>query len=189
MDPNSEAEFLRFVANSSPALLRAAYALTGQQQAAEDLVQTAFERVALRWRGLAEPYAYARRIMYHEHISWWRRLRRREVPVAQHDDKAAPGDLSGDVALRDDLRVALDRLGPRQRAVLVLRYLEDRSVGEVAELLGCSPGTVRSQASRALLRLRDLTISSDAPPTAATRPDPGRTDPAPAGTAKTGVER
>ena len=159
MDRHSEAEFLRFVANTSTALLRTAYALTGQQHAAEDLVQTALERVALRWRGLQEPYAYARKVMYHEHISWWRRFRRLEVPVAQHPDQAAPGDLSGEVALRDDVRVALDRLGPRQRAVLVLRYLEDRSVEEVAELLGCSPGTVRSQASRALLRLRDLTIS------------------------------
>ena len=169
MDPNSEAEFLRFVANSSPALLRTAYALTGQQQAAEDLVQTAFERVALRWSRMTEPYAYARRVMYHEHISWWRRFRRREVSVAEHHDQAAPGDLSVDVALRGDLRVALDRLGPRQRAVLVLRYLEDRSVEEVAEVLGCSPGTVRSQASRALLKLRDLTTAE--------------------GAAKTGVER
>jgi RNA polymerase sigma-70 factor (sigma-E family) len=156
VDPSSEAEFLRFVANASPALLRAAYALTGQQQAAEDLVQTAFERVAGRWRGLTDPYSYARRIMYHQHISWWRRFRRREVTVAQHVDRAAPGDLSRDVALRGDLRAALDQLGPRQRAVLVLRYLEDRSVEEVAELLACSPGTVRSQASRALLRLREL---------------------------------
>ncbi|MDT5040203.1 MAG: hypothetical protein QOE51_1188 [Actinoplanes sp.] len=157
MDPSSEAKFLRFVANASPALLRAAYALTGQQQAAEDLVQTALERVALNWRKLTEPYAYARRVMYHQHISWWRRFRRQEVPVAEHVERAGAGDLSGEVALRGDLLTALDQLGPRQRAVLVLRYLEDRSIEETAELLGCSTGTVRSQASRALLRLRELT--------------------------------
>ncbi|AGZ38725.1 SigE family RNA polymerase sigma factor [Actinoplanes friuliensis] len=157
MNADAEDDFLTFVRLSTPSLMRVAFALTGQQQAAEDLVQTALERVATRWTRLTEPYAYARRIMYHEHISWWRRWRRQEVPVPQPEDRAAPGDLAGDVALRDDLRTALDQLGPRQRAVLVLRYLEDRSVDEVAEVLGCSAGTVRSQTSRALLRLREFT--------------------------------
>jgi RNA polymerase sigma-70 factor (sigma-E family) len=154
---SSERDFLDFVEEATPVLMRAAYALTGQQQGAEDLVQTALERVAMRWSGLTEPLGYARRIMYHEYVSWWRRWRRREVSVAEPVERTAPGDLSGDVALRGDLRAALDRLGPRQRAVLVLRYLEDRSVDEVADILGCSAGTVRSQASRALLHLRETT--------------------------------
>ncbi len=156
MKADAEAEFLAFAREAGPSLMRVAYALTGHQQAAEDLVQTAFERVAARWRRVAEPYAYARRIMYHEHISWWRRWRRQEIPVPEPVERPAPGDLSGDVALRGDLRAALSRLGPRQRAVLVLRYLEDRSAEEVAEVLGCSAGTVRSQTVRALARLRHL---------------------------------
>jgi RNA polymerase sigma factor (sigma-70 family) len=117
-------------------------------------VQTAFERVALHWRTVQEPLGYARRIMYHEHISWWRRWRRREVILSEPVERAQPGDLADDIALRGDLRAALDDLGPKQRAVLVLRFLEDRSVEEVAEILGCSTVTVRSQSSRALSRLR-----------------------------------
>jgi RNA polymerase sigma-70 factor (sigma-E family) len=149
----AERGFLDFVGDATPPLMRAAYALTGQQHAAEDLVQTAFERLAMRWP-VGEPLAYARRIMYHEHISWWRRWRRREITVAEHSERTSPDDVSSDVALRGDLRSALATLGPRQQAVLVLRYLEDRSVEEVAEILGCSTGTVRSQASRALAQLR-----------------------------------
>ncbi|GAA0794041.1 SigE family RNA polymerase sigma factor [Spirilliplanes yamanashiensis] len=155
MRPSTEQEFLAFVAAATPALFRVAYALTGQQQAAEDLLQSALERVAARWRRIDDPGAYARTVMYHEQISWWRRWKRREVVVARPPERVADDPAAG-VALRLSLRAALDRLGPRQRAVLVLRYLEDRPEAEVARLLGCSPKTVASQASRGLARLREL---------------------------------
>jgi RNA polymerase sigma-70 factor (sigma-E family) len=135
-------------------LFRAAYGLAGQQQAAEDLLQTALERLATRWHRVNDPEAYARRVIYHEYLSWWRRWRRREFPVAAVADRPARDDPAGTVVLRSALRAALDKLGPRQRAVLVLRYLEDRTEQEVADILGCSVKTVSSQAARALARLR-----------------------------------
>jgi RNA polymerase sigma-70 factor (sigma-E family) len=154
VNPESEREYLDFVEARTAALFRAAYALAGQQQAAEDLLQTALERLATRWRRVRDPEAYARRVIYHEYLSWWRRWRRRETPVADVSDRPCPDDPAGTVVLRSTLRAALDRLGARQRAVLVLRYLEDRSEQEVADILGCSVKTVSSQATRALARLR-----------------------------------
>jgi RNA polymerase sigma-70 factor (sigma-E family) len=151
-----ELEFLDFVEARSTALMRVAYALAGNQPAAEDLLQTALERLATRWRRIQDPEAYARRIMYHEHLSWWRRWRHRELSVAEVDEQPAPDDPARAVVQRHALRAALNRLGPRQRAVVVLRYLEDRSESEVADLLGCSVKTVSSQASRALARLREV---------------------------------
>jgi RNA polymerase sigma-70 factor (sigma-E family) len=132
-----------------------AYALTGNQHAAEDLLQNALAKAALRWtriRGDAEPYV--KRILYRDCVSIWRLSRwRRETTVASPPERAA-ADPAADTDLRLVLREALRRLPPRQRAVLVLRYLDDLSEQQVAELLGCSPGTVGSQASRALSRLR-----------------------------------
>jgi RNA polymerase sigma-70 factor (sigma-E family) len=154
LNAESEREFLDFVEARTGALFRAAYGLAGQQQAAEDLLQTALERLATRWRRIQDPEAYARRIIYHEYLSWWRRWRRRELSVADIADRPAADDPAGTVVLRNSLRAALDKLGPRQRAVLVLRYLEDRSEQEVADILGCSVKTVSSQATRALARLR-----------------------------------
>jgi RNA polymerase sigma-70 factor (sigma-E family) len=154
LDAESEREFLDFVEARTAVLFRAAYGLAGQQQAAEDLLQTALERLATRWHRVQDPEAYARRIIYHEYLSWWRRWRRRELPVADIADRPSADDPAGTVVLRNSLRAALDKLGPRQRAVLVLRYLEDRSEQEVAEILGCSVKTVSSQATRGLARLR-----------------------------------
>lgn len=165
MDAVEEREFTEFVARSSPGLLRVAYALTGNQHAAEDLLQTALAKAASRWsriRGDAGPYV--RRILYHDHISAWRRRRRRaewsvaelpELPV-RHD---GPADRIDNHLL---LRQALLDLPPRQRAVLVLRYLEDLSEQQVADVLGCSVGTVGSQASRALAKLRRTAHASTA---------------------------
>ena len=148
-----EQEFTEFVAARSHALLPAAYALTGDQHAAEDLVQGALAKAYLHWpeiRGDAEPYV--RRIMYHDSVSRWRRPHRRaETTMAAPPDRASQSD---DVDLRLVLREALLALPPRQRAVLVLRYLEDLSVDETAEVLGCRRGTVASQANRALAKLR-----------------------------------
>lgn len=156
MNAQTQQEFLDFVEAATPALFRVAYALTGQQHAAEDLLQTALERVVRSWRRIDDPSAYAKTVMYHEYVAWWRRWRRREQPVAVPPERSGAGDTAREVALRQALHAALRQLGPRQRAVLVLRYLEDRSEQEVAALLGCSSKTVSSQASRALARLRSL---------------------------------
>jgi RNA polymerase sigma factor (sigma-70 family) len=103
-----------------------------------------------------------RRIIYNDRASSWRRpARHREVPVAELPDRPASAGPELEVADRLALREALLSLPPRQRAVLVLRYLEDRSVHETAEVLGCRPGTVASQASRGLATLRTLVADID----------------------------
>lgn len=157
MDPRAEEEFTRFVADRTAALLRVAHVLTGDQHAAEDLVQTALAKAMLRWRHIEEhPEAYVRRVLYHEYISGWRwRRRRPETPMADLPERGA-GDVTDAAHDRMVLRAALLRLPPRQRAVIALRYLDDLSERETAELLGCSTGTVASQASRALAKLRTL---------------------------------
>jgi RNA polymerase sigma-70 factor (sigma-E family) len=133
-----------------------AHALTGDRHAAEDLVQGALAKAFVHWRrirGEAEPYV--RKILYRDSVSRWRGLGRRpETPVAVPPETAWVGDRD-DPHLRLLLRDALLALPPRQRAVLVLRYLEDLTVEETADILGCRPGTVASQASRALSKLRD----------------------------------
>jgi RNA polymerase sigma-70 factor (sigma-E family) len=158
MDPAVEREFTEFVVNRSQALLRAAFALTGDRHAAEDLVQQALAKAFLRWRrieGEIEPYV--RRILYHDSATRWRRRSiRPETTMPDPPDLALVDDGSDETHLRLLIRRALLELPPRQRAVLVLRYLEDRSVEETAEILGCRPGTVASQASRALAKLRNL---------------------------------
>ena len=156
MEATARQEFLEFCQARTTALFRVAYAIAGDQHGAEDLLQTALERLARRWRQIDEPEAYARRIMANESVSLWRRLRRRETLTPYLPDRADRVDETGTVDLRTALRTALLRLGPRQRAVLVLRYVGDLSEREVAEILGCSPSTVASQASRALARIRAL---------------------------------
>ncbi len=153
MNPEIDRDFKAFVAQSTPALSRVAFALTGRQHEAEDLLQAALERVYVRWTRLGDPSSYAKRVMYHEYLSWWRRWRRREVPVAVLPE-VSDVDSAAQVLLQRALHTALARLAPRQRAVLVLRYLEDLSEQQVAEVLGCSVKTVSSQSSRALAQLR-----------------------------------
>lgn len=153
--------FDAFVAARTGALLRSAYLLTGDQQLAEDLVQSALVKASLRWDRLVaggDPEPYVRTVLYREHVSWWRRRRVAEVLAAELPEprRSAAPDFVDVMADADTLRVALLRLPPRQRAVLVLRHFEDRSEGEVAELLGCSVGTVRSQNARGLARLRTV---------------------------------
>jgi RNA polymerase sigma-70 factor (sigma-E family) len=133
------------------------YLLTGDQHLAEDLVQTALARTHRAWSRLRETgnaEAYARKVMYHLQVSWWRRPRVPEwMPgeVPERTDGVDPGDR---VVLRATLRQAMSRLTPKQRAVLVLRFFEDRTEAEAAEVLGVSVGTVKSQTSRALERMR-----------------------------------
>jgi RNA polymerase sigma-70 factor (sigma-E family) len=156
VDSTAEREFTEFVIHRSQELLRVAYALVGEQHAAQDLLQSALAKTAARWSHIqATPEIYVRRVLYHEFVSSWRRAwRRRERPVAVLPDRAGESDPAGAVDTRLTLRDALQILPARQRAVLVLRYFEDLSERQVAEVLGCSTGTVASQASRALARLR-----------------------------------
>lgn len=157
MDAQAEEDFTRFVAERTPALLRVAHALTGDRHAAEDLVQNALAKAMLKWRQISDsPEAYVRRILYHDHISGWRRRRRRPETVMAQLPEQPSEDRTDDAHLRMVMRKALLELPPRQRAVIVLRYLDDRSEREVAEILGCREGTVASQASRALAKLRAL---------------------------------
>ena len=156
MDERELTDFTLFVTQRSHALLRAAYALAGDQHAAEDLVQTSLAKAAGNWSRIAgEPEHYVRRVLYREFVSAWRWRRRRPEQVTDRlPERAARRDIADDTVVRLHLRAALADLPPRQRAVVVLRYLEDRSEQEVADILGCSPGTVASQASRALAKLR-----------------------------------
>jgi RNA polymerase sigma-70 factor (sigma-E family) len=156
-------DFTAFVAERAHAMLRAAYALTGNQQAAEDLVQTAFAKAYTHWRRIrGAPEPYVRRIIYHDFVSLWRhQRRRREVSVAEPPDAPTADDAGDDADLRILMRHALDQLPPRQLAVIVLRYFEDRSTADIADILGCRVGTVASQASRALDKLRLLVPEFD----------------------------
>ncbi|GAA4568843.1 SigE family RNA polymerase sigma factor [Planotetraspora kaengkrachanensis] len=157
MDSAAEARFREFVVANSVALLRLAYLLSGgDQHAAEDLLQISLTKTATRWSTVKSPELYVRRVMYRQQVDWWRlKWRRRETHVAVLPDKARHDDTPA-----SDLKIvvhgALARLTPRQRAVLVLRFFEDLPEGEVARLLECSVGTVRSTTHRSLARLREL---------------------------------
>jgi RNA polymerase sigma-70 factor (sigma-E family) len=130
--------------------------LTGDRALAEDLVQTALAKTYLAWgriRDREAVEAYTRRTMVTTYASWWRRRWRGEVPTGTLPDR--PGDDPyGQVDSSLPLRAALARLPRRMRAVVVLRYWDDLSAAEVAAILGCSVGTVQSQASRGLAKLR-----------------------------------
>jgi RNA polymerase sigma-70 factor (sigma-E family) len=148
--PSAGTGFDDFVATRSAALLRTAYLLTRDHGAAEDLLQTALTKAWFAWDRIeGNPEPYVRRILVTTYASWWRRRWNGEhatedLPEAGHADTAAD----------TDLWTALGRLPRRMRAVVVLRYFEDLTEAETAQLLGCSVGTVKSQASKALAKLR-----------------------------------
>jgi RNA polymerase sigma-70 factor (sigma-E family) len=150
-DPD-RAAFDEFAQARMRALLRFAHVLTGDRDRAADLVQDALERTLLAWPGVqskGDPEGYVRRAIVNRQVSVWRR-RRRERLVAEPPE--SPYD---DAAARDrELWDALATLPARQRAVLVLRYYEDLTEADAAAVLGCSVGTIKSQASRGLARLR-----------------------------------
>lgn len=149
-----EAEFDAFVVARSQALLRTAYLLVQDEGRAEDLVQTALTKAWFSWKSIqTSPEAYVRRIMVTTSASWWRRRWTREMPTADLPDRPSAG-IADAPADAQDLWDAIGRLPRRQRAVVVLRYLEDRTESETAQLLGCSVGTVKSQCSKALTKLR-----------------------------------
>ena len=154
-----DAEFERFVVASYPRLVRLGYLLAGDRGRAEDLVQTALVKVYGRWASLRDPEAaaaYTRTVMVREASRWRRRRWVGETPTVLVDDLGvAAGDRANGVATAALVRQALQDLPVQQRAVLVLRYFEQRSEAEIGEMLGISPGTVKSRASRALCALRD----------------------------------
>lgn len=159
MDAELEQEFSAFVEARGHVLFRSAMALTGHRQQAEDLLQTVLARGARHWSRIraSNPEAYLRTALYRQQATWWRsRARAPEVSVERLPDLAVTADRTDRIDLGLVLRQALTHLAPKHRAVLVLRYLEDRSDTEIAEILGCGESTVRSQAARALAKLRRL---------------------------------
>jgi RNA polymerase sigma-70 factor (sigma-E family) len=150
--------FREFVAARGRALMRTAYLLTGDSHLAEDLLQTALGKVASRWwriQSKEAAEAYTRTALYREFVSWRRVRRNHELPSARLPDEGG-ADFTERSIRRITVQAALRRLPAKQRAVLVLRYYEDLDIGETARLLGCSPGTVKSQTHDALARLRAL---------------------------------
>lgn len=161
--------FEEFVQACSPRLFRTALLLAGQDRAAaEDLLQLALERAYRHWARVCrtgDPERYVQRILANASNDRWRQAaRRRERLLLPGDPDPLAQDQSDAVAERDFLLRALAVLPPRQRTVLVLRYFNDLSEAEIADALGCSVGTVKSQVSRGLTRLRDLAEPGTEPP-------------------------
>ncbi|MCW2941551.1 MAG: polymerase [Actinomycetia bacterium] len=156
-ESEQDGEFRQFVADRSATLLRLAYLLTADRSAAEDLLQIALVRTYLRWRKIStNPEGYVRRVLVTVAADERRRSHhRREVVSGQVPDVARPDQPYDQIDVRDRLRVALAALPPRQRAAVVLRHWAGLEPAEVGELLGCSPGTVRSQTARGLDKLRE----------------------------------
>jgi RNA polymerase sigma-70 factor (sigma-E family) len=153
VDEHGRQVFEAFARARIGALLRYGHLLTGDRNAAEDLVQSALAKSLAAWRRIErdDPEAYVRRCMVNEAISHTRRRAWRERAVAAVPDRAVEDAVNDDRAI---VMRALAQLPPRQRAVLVLRYYEDRSEEEIASMLGIARGTVKSQASKGLAHLR-----------------------------------
>jgi RNA polymerase sigma-70 factor (sigma-E family) len=155
----SDEEFREFMRGRWPAMVRLAYGLTGDLGHAEDVAQAAFARAYASWSRVArtgDPDAYVRRIVINENNSRFRRRRvaERLVDAVPEPSGRRAADTADALGASEALLKALRRLGPRQRAVVVLRFWMDMSEAETAAALGCSLGTVKSQASRALAALR-----------------------------------
>jgi RNA polymerase sigma-70 factor (sigma-E family) len=168
VDDAGREAFRTYVAARSPALLRTAYLLSGNRADAEDLLQTALAKTYLSWDRIREREAldgYVRRIMVNTHTSWWRRRKVDEYPTADLPERSQR-EATEDVDLHDALWTALASLPKRQRAMVVLRYYEDLTEAETADVLGVSVGTVKSTTSRALHKLRDSSGLRDDPRTA-----------------------
>lgn len=153
VDEPERVPFAAYVAARTPALMRVAYLLTGDWQRAEDLLQTALMGCYGRWSRIDDPDAYVRRTLVVTYAGWRRRRWTGERP-GDLPERAAAGDAMRGADERADLLRLLGGLPPRQRAVVVLRYYEDLPDAEIAGLLGISVGTVKSQANRALAKLR-----------------------------------
>ncbi|MEU4326045.1 SigE family RNA polymerase sigma factor [Nonomuraea dietziae] len=145
--------FPEFVATRSDRLLRTAYLLTHNWATAEDLLQEALTKAWFAWSRVDDPEPYLRKVIVTTYTSWWRRRWRRELPSDELPEPAA-GDATRGFDDRDSLWRVVGQLPARQRAVIVLRFYEDLSVAEAAAVLGCDPGTVKSQTAKALAKLR-----------------------------------
>jgi RNA polymerase sigma-70 factor (sigma-E family) len=185
VDRKQERAFEEFVAESGDALLRLATLLTSDRDLGEDVYQETLHRLAARWSRVDNPRAFCRRVMHNIVIDQGR-LRRRQVTETRlaegHDDRdPRSADPAEAAELRPVLFSALRTLTPHQREIVVLRYFDDRSENEVAELLGVAPGTVRSTLSRAVAQLREQPgLSALFPPRGDAPPYPSRFTHAPA---------
>ena len=158
---DTDGEYVEYVRARLPALRRAAWHLCGDPHRGDDLVQQTLIRLHLYWRRAAaadNTDAYVHRILTRvfldeRRLHWARVLLLGRTPAPTHEPVPDAGDGADDRAV---LRAALATLPPRTRLVLVLRFVADRSVDEVAEILGCRPGTVKSQTARALAALRTI---------------------------------
>ena len=160
--PTVEPGFAEFVAARSAALFRTAVLIVGDRHAAEDLVQSALERAYRHWgrvSAMDAPEAYVRRILANLAVDHFRAAGHRPVALLEHDG-AAP-DVYPDLDEHDAVIRVLNELPPRMRAVLVLRYFDDLTESQVAEVLGITVGTVKSQAARALAKLRAYYADSE----------------------------
>jgi RNA polymerase sigma-70 factor (sigma-E family) len=159
----SDEEFADFVTGALPRLLRFAHVLTGNSAAAEDLVQIALGRSWRAWRQgrIDDPQAFVRKVMVNSYASWHRRYGGREIVVANPPERAIAADEARRLDDRDAMCRALLTLPPRQRAVIVLRYYEGLTELEIASAMGVRPGTVKSQAARALRRLAATVCAGD----------------------------
>lgn len=166
MNRADEDDFRAFVAARAAALLRFAHVLTGDRHTAEDVVQTALARTALAWGRLRRkdnPEGYVRRAIVTVQLNAVRRRPWLERPHEVLPEPAPTDAAESAFDERDAMWQALRELPPRQRAVVVLRYYEDLSESEIAEALGCSRGTVKSQAAKALAHLREAIEKENAP--------------------------
>lgn len=159
IEPSGEAAFVSFVSDRSSALVRTAWLLTGSEASAYDLVQTALLKAWTRWAAVrlqGAPEAYVRAVMLSVFLSGRRRRWAHETPSPEVEVQVTGDDRDPieEVATRLTVQDCLRALSAGQRAVLVLRYFDDLSEAETAAALNCSVGTVKSQAARALARLR-----------------------------------
>lgn len=145
--------YSEFVQARAPRLRRAAYLLCGDPDLAEDLLQEALIALAEKWESVDNPDGFVRRVLYRQRVSWWRKWRR-EVTTEVLPEHGIP-DGAEERARDDQVHQALRSLPPRQRAALVLRYFEDLTEKQTAEVMGVRPGTVKSLSHHAIARLRE----------------------------------
>lgn len=150
------AVFAEFVAARSSSLFRTAYLMVGEHALAQDLLQEAFTKTYVAWPRLREvgnAEAYTRKVITTTAISWRRKKSWHERPTESLPEQLAPA--TSDLGARDWLWTELQKLPPRQRAAVVLRFYEDMSEAQTAAAMGCATGTVKSQVSQGLKRLRE----------------------------------